>query len=57
MRARGERDTTHTDTKAGRGQRAFNGTSGQYVYELFIICLLASISGSLAVYWLLLDAY
>ena len=36
MRARGERDTTHTDTKAGRGQRAFNGTSGQYVYELFI---------------------
>ena len=37
MRARGERDTTHTDTKAGRGQRAFNGTSGQYVYELFIM--------------------
>ena len=36
MRARGERDTTHTDTKAGRGQCALDGTSGQYRYEVFI---------------------
>ena len=37
MRARGERDTTHTDTKAGRGQRALDGTSGHGSLELFIM--------------------